>query len=111
MGFALSWPLYSVAIKADGGDLLQTYYTETGLKFVPIFTDIDLAERYIRNEPLGGEPRAIESPARLAAFLRALRADGHTHVGFDIGGTYPVTTIDEVLSRAELQEDSDSDQT
>lgn len=64
----------------------------TGL-YAPVFTDIDLAYRFIERhgESIEGlEPFSCNSPERFAAILQKMLELGHLHVGFDPEETHAV---------------------
>jgi hypothetical protein len=89
--FVVAWPLFLVidkttchlSIKEGKGIAIG----QTGsADFVPLFTDRDLAERFIRRL---GNPRLVPEeivPAEALDLLQELALLEHTHVGFDPTG-------------------------
>jgi hypothetical protein len=62
--------------------------TPKGTGFVPLFTDKDLADRFVKTQ--GGSeliPVRIMSPEDFLVILEQFKEQGHTHIGYDPGTT------------------------
>jgi hypothetical protein len=80
--------------------------TEEGYSFVALFSDRDLAERFIALADMQGHTVAIQFPSlgQLVLFLRAIPAHGFTHIVLDPArerGSGRVCTLDELREALE----------
>lgn len=92
---------------AESNYNLQTAVSETGLPFVPVFTDEELGEQWIARQNLAdATTHNLSVPVGFIDFLRLLREkNGPGHVGYDpIPGTFEVLPNATVL--AELRKSS-----
>lgn len=65
---------------------------------IVVFTDRDLAERFIAGLPRPGQATAtFRTPEHFAAFLQRAARRGETHVGFDPGEVVRFSPIQDVL--------------
>jgi hypothetical protein len=96
--------------RAEGALAGQPYFlggqTDDGCPFVALFSDQDLAERFIVLADMQGHSVAVRFPSlgHLITFLRAIPAHAYTHVVLDPArerGSERVCTVDELREALE----------
>jgi hypothetical protein len=85
--FIFSYPVWVVSRK-DNPESLAGGPMPGGGKFVAVFTDEDLAERFIRQTCRESESAtgAIADADAFSGFLRVMQSAGYTHVVLDPSG-------------------------
>jgi hypothetical protein len=117
--FAFPVPLYllaevSNAWAEESGEVgFQSSYTETGLQFMPVFTEPLFAERWIAQVgAIGRELYAVPTLHEFATILEKFKTYGPPYVGIDPDMTYrkyAIRLVDEVLDSVRQQAAAEED--
>jgi hypothetical protein len=88
------WTLINARLMRETSDLAKSipwWWTKDGEKYLPVFTDDDLAERFIANVPDAGDfkPISLDSFGMLSHALRASLECGVPNVGTDFFAPNP----------------------
>jgi hypothetical protein len=80
--------LFSADLLKQTGDFrraMPSYPASDGTRFAPVFTDKDLARRFVEENPAASaiELMPVEDLARLCCLLRLYQTIGVSHVGTD----------------------------
>lgn len=98
--FLVTGPVWFLARPGAEGAVNFVTVEDTGRAYIPVFTDTDLAGRYVEAH-CGDIPGVAALGATTAGAARdlfaALAGQGHTHVGFDPGGrcvrVFPIAAV------------------
>lgn len=115
------WMLFNVAILKTSGSFQESlpfHRDEQGNPFASVFSDKDLAERYVEENPLDPcEVMPIEDKARLCYVLRLYQQKGVCYVGADFSSRQfgqekrfgQTRTIEIFIAECEAEEEETGD--